>query len=66
MADNVVSFDSIHADAEMRRIRKGMAKHDCSMKTFVYIDNLERMLVALAVRVERLEGNVTADVESSF
>lgn len=47
MSADVVNLDQTNATQEMRRIRKGMAELDCSMRTFVYIDSLERRLAAL-------------------
>lgn len=52
MSANVVNLDQTNATQEMRRIRKGMAEHDCSMRTFVYIDTLERRLAALEAIVQ--------------
>lgn len=51
MSANVVDLDQVGATQELRRIRKGMAEHDCSMKTFIYIDSLERRLAALEAAI---------------
>lgn len=52
---SVVTIDQAQADAELRRIRKGMAEHDCSMRTFIYIDGLEKQLHDLARRLDDVE-----------
>lgn len=56
---SVVSIGHQFVDPEMRRIRKGMADHDCSMRTFIYIDRLEKKLAEVAARLERLEKGGT-------
>lgn len=66
MSANVVPIDHLSADAEMRRIRKGMAEHDCSMKTFIYIDRLEGALARMSDRLDILEAGLQREPGRGF